>query len=81
LCEFGVEVDIFDPWVNNGELKREYGIEAIKKIDENKKYEAIILAVAHKDFEKFDFEKYYRQNSVIFDVKAVADRRFVDARL
>jgi UDP-N-acetyl-D-galactosamine dehydrogenase len=81
LCEFGVDVDIFDPWVNNEELRHEYGVEAIKQLDENKKYEAIILAVSHKEFETFDFEKYYQQNAVIFDVKAVVDRRFVDGRL
>jgi UDP-N-acetyl-D-galactosamine dehydrogenase len=81
LKEFGVDVDIFDPYVDNAELRHEYGVEAIKKLDENKKYEAIILAVSHKEFEKFDFEKYYQQNAVIFDVKAVVDRRFVDSRL
>ena len=81
LKEFGVDVDIFDPYVNNEELRHEYGVEAIKKLDENKKYEAIILAVSHKEFEKFDFEKHYQQNAVIFDVKAVVDRRFVDGRL
>jgi UDP-N-acetyl-D-galactosamine dehydrogenase len=81
LREFDVNVEIYDPWVNNEALKHEYGVEAIKNIDENKKYEAIILAVAHKEFEKFDFEKHHRQNAVIFDVKAVVDRKFVDGRL
>ena len=81
LRDFGVDVDIYDTWVDNEELRHEYGVDTIKRIDENKKYEAIILAVAHDDFEKFDFEKYYKQNSVVFDVKAVVDRRFVDGRL
>ena len=81
LKEFGVEVDILDPYVDNEELHHEYGVEAIKKLDENKKYEAIILAVSHDEFKKFDFEKHHKQNAVIFDVKAVVDRRFVDGRL
>ncbi len=79
--EFGVEVDIFDPCVDNDELRHEYGVETIKEIDETKKYDAIIHAVPHKEFKKFDFEKYHLQNAVIFDVKAVVDRRWVDGRL
>ncbi|MDR1544263.1 MAG: nucleotide sugar dehydrogenase [Prevotellaceae bacterium] len=81
LREFGVEVDIYDTWVNNEELQHEYGISTIKSIDENKKYEAVILAVAHNEFQNFDFAKNHAQNAVIFDVKAVVDRKFVDGRL
>jgi len=81
LCEFGVEPDIYDPWVNADELKREYGIPVMKTLDTNKKYEAIILAVAHDEFKEIDFEKYHKQGSVVFDTKAVIDRRWVDGRL
>jgi UDP-N-acetyl-D-galactosamine dehydrogenase len=81
LSDFGINIDIYDPWVNNAELSHEYGISAIKSIDEHKKYEAIIVAVAHDKFKTFDFEKYYKQNCVIFDTKAFVDRRFVDGRL
>jgi UDP-N-acetyl-D-galactosamine dehydrogenase len=81
LCEFGVNVDIYDPWVNAEELKDEYGISTIKTLNPNKKYEAVILAVAHEEFKAFDFEKHYRQGAVIFDAKAVVDRRWVDGRL
>jgi len=81
LCEFGVQVDIYDPWVNADELKHEYGIKVINSVDTNKRYAAIILAVAHDEFMSFDFEKYYKQGSVMFDAKAVIDRRWVDGRL
>jgi UDP-N-acetyl-D-galactosamine dehydrogenase len=81
LCEFGVEADIYDPWVCADELKHEYGVSVVKSLDAGKKYEAIILAVAHEEFKKIDFEKYHKQNTVIFDVKAVVDRRWVDGRL
>jgi len=39
------------------------------------------LAVAHDEFKEIDFEKYYNEGTVIFDAKAVVDRRWVDGRL
>lgn len=81
LCEFDINVDIYDPWASQKEVSEEFGIDIIKDIDSNKNYEAIILAVAHDEFKSFDFKKYYNGNSVIFDVKAILDRNFVDGRL
>ena len=81
LCEFGALVDIYDPWASAEEVKHEYDVDIINKLDATKKYEAIVLAVAHDEFKAIDFEKYYNGGSVIFDAKAVVDRRWVDGRL
>ncbi|MDR2691769.1 MAG: nucleotide sugar dehydrogenase [Dysgonamonadaceae bacterium] len=81
LTEFGLNVDIYDPWVNGEELAGEYGVPAVETFDADKRYEAVILAVAHDAFKTFDFEKYHAAGAVVFDVKAVADRRFTDGRL
>jgi UDP-N-acetyl-D-galactosamine dehydrogenase len=81
LTEFGVNVDIYDPWVNEAELTGEYGISTVGTFDADKRYEAVILAVAHDVFQTFDFEKYHAGGAVVFDVKAVVDRRFTDGRL
>ncbi|MDR0970754.1 MAG: nucleotide sugar dehydrogenase [Lentimicrobiaceae bacterium] len=81
LCEFDINVDIYDPWAIKEEVKEEYGVDLINEIDSQKEYAAIILAVAHNQFKSFDFEKYYKNNAVIFDVKAVVDRQWVDGRL
>ena len=81
LREFGLQVEIYDPWVSPQKLKEEYGVNLLPNIDPDKKYEAIILAVAHQEFQSFDFEKQYKQGTVIFDSKAVVDRRWVDGRL
>jgi len=81
LCEFGLQVDIYDPWACAKEVKEEYGVEIIKKVDATKKYEALILAVAHDEFKVFDFEKYHEEKAVVFDVKSVVDRKWVDGRL
>ncbi|MCE5331066.1 MAG: nucleotide sugar dehydrogenase [Bacteroidales bacterium] len=81
FCEFGTNVDIYDPWAIAEEVKHEYGVEIINSLDVNKKYQAVLLAVAHDEFKTFDFEKYYRAGAAVFDTKAVVDRRWVDGRL
>ena len=81
LVEFGVNVDMFDPWAEAEEVHEEYGIDLVSKLDETKKYQAIIVAVAHDEFKTFDFAKYKKQGAIIYDVKAFVDRDLVDARL
>lgn len=81
LCDFGLQVDIFDPWASAEEVMREYGVEITNKLDDFKKYEAIVLTVAHDEFKTIDFEKYHNDGTVIFDAKALVDRKYVDGRL
>jgi len=81
MCEFGTKVDIYDPWAIAGEVKHEYNVDIINQLDENKDYQAVLLAVAHDEFNKFDFRKYYEAGAVIFDAKAIVDRKWVDGRL
>ncbi|MGC3977980.1 MAG: UDP binding domain-containing protein, partial [Paludibacteraceae bacterium] len=79
--EFGANVDVCDPWANVDEVKEEYEITVLTQVNKNKKYSAIVLAVAHDEFKDFNFERYYTEGAVVFDAKAVVDRRWVDARL
>jgi UDP-N-acetyl-D-galactosamine dehydrogenase len=81
LCEFGLNVDIYDPWALAEDVKHEYGIDIINKLDKKKTYQAVIHAVAHDDFQKIDFEAYHKNGAVVFDVKATLNRRWVDGRL
>ncbi len=81
LIEFGINVDIFDPWASVEEVKHEYEITILKQINENKVYSAILHAVAHDEYRNNDFEKYYNNGVVIFDAKATVDRRWVLGRL
>lgn len=81
LVEFGVNVDMFDPWAEAEEVHEEYGIDLVSKLDETKMYNAIIVAVAHDEFKSFDFAKYKNQGAIIYDVKGFVDRDLVDARL
>jgi len=79
--QFGLNVDIYDPWADGAEVKREYGVDIIARLDESIVYDAIIVAVAHQEFLQFDFKKVKRNNGVIFDTKGCLDRSLVDARL
>jgi len=81
LIQFGLEVDIFDPWADAAEVKHEYNVDILNKLDETMVYDAVIVAVAHNEFLKFDYKKIKRNNGVIFDTKACLDRSLVDGRL
>ena len=81
LEDFGVNVDIYDPWASNEVIKHKYGKELIPAIDPDKEYAAVIACVSHEQFKTFDFKKYRDQGAVIFDVKGFVDRKYVDARL
>lgn len=79
LKEYGLDVDVYDPWADKEEIKDEYGIELTQSLDVA--YEVIILAVNHSIFLDTDITKLTREKSVYFDIKAVIDRKKTDARL
>src|SRR5690606_24153522 len=81
LIQFGLQVDIFDPWADAKQVKMEYGLDILNEVNLTAKYDAIIVAVAHNEFFNFDFQKIKRRNGVIFDTKACLDRSLVDGRL
>ena len=81
LEEFGCQIDIYDPWAEPEEVSREYGIHSIREIPAGMRYDAIVLAVAHREFADFDLEKFQTSNSVVFDIKGVLPRKYVDGRL
>ena len=62
-------VDVYDPWVNEDEAFDEYNINLIAQ-PSNRKYDAIVLAVAHNEFLNLDIRKLTHSESVIFDVKS-----------
>lgn len=81
LQQYGLNVEMYDPWASKEEVKEEYGLDLIEEIDKDKEYEAIIVAVAHKEFKNFDFATYKNKEAVIFDTKSFIDREFIDSRL
>ncbi|MEC5147439.1 nucleotide sugar dehydrogenase [Chitinophaga sp. 212800010-3] len=80
LCQFGIKTYVYDMHADPIEVKHEYGIELTGKL--NDKYDAIILAVAHNEFLKMDFNLLRNDhNTIVFDTKSVLDRDIVDGRL
>lgn len=80
LKTYDLNVDIYDPWANPEEVKHEYGIPSFNKLPDTQ-YDGVILAVAHKTFESINLDGIKKQNSVIYDVKAVLPKEVVDGRL
>jgi len=75
-----VNVTIFDPWANPEEVQKEYGIVSQIKIP-NEKFDAIILAVSHDEFQSLNFENLKNNISVVYDVKNLLPLNLIDARL
>ncbi|SFS05227.1 UDP-N-acetyl-D-galactosamine dehydrogenase [Dyella sp. OK004] len=77
------QVDVFDPWIDAQEARVEYRVDTIGELTEGA-YDAIILAVAHREFREWGAERIRalgKPGAVIFDVKAVLPVGAVDGRL
>ncbi len=83
LEDFGCKVDIFDPWADPAEAAHEYGLTTLKSLDGGKlvEYDAIVLAVAHKEFLKLDLSSLDLSRKIIFDIKGILPKNQVDGRL
>jgi len=74
LKEYGVDPYIFDPMAAKEEVRHEYRIDLISAIEEHSPYDAIIHAVKHRVFFKYDLNylsSVTSVNPVLIDVKAV----------
>ncbi|MEI5983680.1 nucleotide sugar dehydrogenase [Sphingobacterium sp. PU5-4] len=116
LEDYGVKVEVFDPWANPEQVLAEYDIDLLKNLiviegikersrngitaqpinqveyfngnlieievaEGTGKYDAVILTVAHQEFNEMDIRSLVKENSVVFDTKGILDRNIVDARL
>ena len=70
LKEYGTNVTIYDPLANPAEVQHEYALETVKQIPEGK-FDAVVLAVAHKEFLQLDFDTFKNESTVVYDVKGV----------
>jgi UDP-N-acetyl-D-galactosamine dehydrogenase len=82
LKSYQAKISIYDPWAEPDIVKHEYGIETFKNFSANPpKYDAVILAVAHSEFDNINVLDLVNKRSVIYDVKSVLNQDSVDARL
>ena len=83
LKNYHANVDVYDPWVDKDEARNEY---AISPIDQplSGTYDAIILAVAHHQFIELGGEAiraFGKPDHILYDIKSILPKHFVDARL
>jgi UDP-N-acetyl-D-glucosamine/UDP-N-acetyl-D-galactosamine dehydrogenase len=83
LSTYTKNITILDPWANPNEVKNEYGLKTISNLKSvlNKKYEAIILAVAHNEFKSINIQNLRSKKSVVYDVKGILPKKIIDTRL
>jgi len=81
--DLSCSVDVYDPWVNKGEAFIEHGVKLIEE-PTKKKYDAIVLAVAHDEFKLLSLDKlkaFCKDKHVIYDVKYLLKASESDGRL
>ena len=82
--DYNCHIDVFDPWVNVTEAEHEYNITPVTEKPADGQYDAIILAVSHRQFKQMGLEKIKalgKTNSVIYDIKYLFPADAVDGRL
>ena len=72
-------IDVYDPYADKNEVYRFSSIKLIDKII--KKYEVVILAVAHDQFLEIDYKNILNTNYVLYDVKSILPRKLITLRL
>jgi len=79
----GAAVDVWDPWIDAGEAKYEYGLDLLSSPAAGA-YDAIVLAVAHQQFLEMGADAVRalgKPRAVLFDVKSVLPKEASDIRL
>lgn len=80
LRDYNVNVTIHDPWANSEVARREYGVEVHNTLPQAR-YDAVILAVAHREYEALDLAPLKAANAVVYDVKSALPTGTYDQRL
>jgi UDP-N-acetyl-D-galactosamine dehydrogenase len=79
LREYGIQITIYDPWVNPAEVSHEYGLVTTNELP-NRTFDALVLGVAHQEFLSLDFKTLQNQNAILYDVKGILGSH-VDGKL
>lgn len=82
LQSYHVNVDVYDPWASEEEVKHEYNLDLKSSVNDlQSSYDAIILAVSHNEFLELSIDNLKSDKCVVFDVKSLLPIDTVDARL
>ena len=83
LLDYKISVDVFDPWIKKSDLKSNPAINLVNNLQKNE-YDAVILAVAHKEIisiKPSDYKIICKKNSVVYDLKSILPKELSDLRL
>ena len=80
LTQFGLEVDVYDPWADSADVLSEYKIQLINHLNLNE-YKSVIVAVAHNEFLSLDFSQLKLNKTIVFDTKSCINRNLTSSRL
>lgn len=69
LEDYCIHVTTYDPLADPEEVKKEYGVNSVQQLEDGKKYDAIVLGVAHHTFAGLDFNALKKEKSFVYDVK------------
>ena len=83
LGEFGLDITVYDPWVNKKDVLNEYDIEVNTSINQHiqNEYSLIVLAVGHQCFKQLDLAKISRRDVIIYDIKGFFESKEGISRL
>jgi len=81
--EFETTLTVYDPWADPEEVKQEYGFATFNQPEQlENSYDAIVLAVAHQEFQKLNLKSLKNQKqSITYDVKGALEAGIADGRL
>ncbi len=84
LAEYTKNITIYDPWANADKVMHEYGV-ILNNGEINilfYQFDAVILAVAHNEFNSINIRRFLATNNgVVYDVKGVLNKEWIDGRL
>lgn len=80
LEDFGTKVTVYDPCADPKDVFAEHGVVS-QKNQPDKKFDGIVLAVAHTEFKDMDLKKLQKEASIIYDVKNYLSNKIVDKTL
>lgn len=84
LKDFNANVDVYDPGVTSEDAQHTYGLNITDIKGQKDEYDAIIIAVGHKEFKAMGIDAIKalgKRNAVVYDLKAIFDKEDSDGRL
>lgn len=84
LQDYQLDVDVYDPWINHGDVAEEHHVNCVHEMPERGKYAAVILAVGHQQFIEMGADAiraFGEHGALLYDIKGVLPAAAADRRL